>query len=425
MEPLVLPSPRPLQGIRAHAAAPVIIAVDAGEQSDAALVAGQLLAGEGTAFQVVSVLPPFPVAMTEVQLPPPPDDVAKRRVEQRAMVLDQVSRVLGPDAKPRVEVPAGDPASTIARVARGSNAPLIVAGLGRHKVLDRMFGDETLLRLIRFSSTPVLGVTRDFAGAPHRIVVAADFSETSLRAARLAMELAAENATVYLCHVAPRDAAFDRWFGDAAKYKDDAGEALVKMRGQLRIPKGIAVQRVMLQGDPATELLAFASSVNADLIATGSHGHGFVARMLIGSVATKIIRASTCSVLTVPRHAAMTDVRTSVEPPARVSLPRPEWSKRLDEFSRRNIARRGVLEVDDPEIGAQAQEHDYPLLGTTYDHHDERVEIMLGELGDVNRHLTRSIGGVTAIDVLTDERGRDIALRVAHGAGQTLLMFIR
>jgi hypothetical protein len=67
----------------------------------------------------------------------------------------------------------------------------------------------------------------------------------------------------------------------------------------------MSLQVVVRHGDPATELLAFANSVGADLIATGSHGHGFVARMLVGSVATKIIRYSTCSVLAVPAPAAM------------------------------------------------------------------------------------------------------------------------
>jgi hypothetical protein len=120
----------------------------------------------------------------------------------------------------------------------------------------------------------------------------------------------------------------------------------------------------------------------------------------------------------------MTHLRTTVEPPTIQALEKPEWTARLDEFTRRNIGRRGVLEVDDPELGAQAQEHDYPFLGATYDHHDGRVELMVGELGDVQRHLTRSIGSVSSIDVLTNERGRDLALRIAHGAGQTVLSFL-
>jgi len=49
----------------------------------------------------------------------------------------------------------------------------------------------------------------------------------------------------------------------------------------------------------------------------------------------------------------------------------------------------------------------------------------LGDLASIGRHLTRSICGVDSIDILRDEQGRDIALRIAHGAGQTLLTFAR
>lgn len=411
-------------GIRASVGAPVIVATDGREQSDAALIAGGFLAGNSDALRVVSVLKPMPIVSPEAQVAASPDFEAGRRAHAKRAVRDQMTRVWQDGEGIDIELHDGDPASTIARVAHDANASMIVAGLGRHSVMDRLFGDETALRLVRVAAVPVLAASHKFTQAPRRIVVAIDFSETSLRAARLALDVATSSATIYLAHVAPRDSTLYDWTGGGSSYKQDAGEALQRMREQLRVPPGTIVQRVLLQGDPATELLAFATSVNADLIATGSHGHGFVARMLIGSVTTRILRCSICSVLTVPHAAAMTRARTSVEPPVVMSLDQPEWTTQLDEFTRRNIGRRGLLEVDDPELGAQAQEHDYPLLGASYDHHDGRVELMLGELGDVQRHLTRSIGGVSGIDVLANERGRDIALRIAHGAGQTLLTFL-
>ncbi|HEY9228386.1 MAG TPA: universal stress protein, partial [Gemmatimonadaceae bacterium] len=347
----------------------------------------------------------------------------QRAAEQEARVREQMQRTWGDQSPDDVEVIAGDAGSRIAELAHETNASLIVAGLGRHRVMDRLFGDETALRLIRLAGVPVLAVAPGLRSAPRRIVVAVDFSETSLRAARMALDLAAPEATVYLAHVAPRDATSYDWGGTGTSYREDAGYALQKLRDQLNVPDGMSAQRILLHGDPATEILAFAASVRADLIASGSHGHGFVARLLIGSVTTRILRCSTCSVLSVPHRAAMTRVRTTAEPPVRTALQRPAWASELDRFSQRNIGRRGVLEVDDPEIGAQAQENDYPLLGAAFDPHDRRVELMFGELGDVGHHLTRSIGGVSSIDVLTDDRGRDIALRIAHGSGQTLLTF--
>jgi nucleotide-binding universal stress UspA family protein len=417
-------SDTPEVGIRALKASPVIIATDGRDQSDPALIAGRILAGDDEgAMRIVTVVRPMPIVSPEAGVSVSPDVEASRRAEQKRMALEQMRRTWAGDAPADVEVYDGDAATTIAELAHAANASLIVAGLGRHRVMDRLFGDETALRMIRVAGVPILAVAPGLNHAPRRVVVAIDFSETSLRAARLALDLAAPGAIVYLAHVAPRDAMSYDWSRHGPSYHDDAGYALQKIRDQLVVPEGMTAQRILLHGDPATELLAFAASVHADLIATGSHGHGFVARLLIGSVTTRILRCTTCSVLTVPHRAAMTRVRTTAEPPVAVAIPRPEWSRQLDEFSRRNVGRRGVLEVDDPEIGAQAQENDYPLLGATFDPHDQRVELMFGDLGDVNRHLSRGIGGVSSIDVLRDDRGRDIALRIAHGVGQTLLTF--
>jgi nucleotide-binding universal stress UspA family protein len=418
----------PERGIRANEASPVVVATDGRAQSDAALTMGRLFAESRGALRVVTVVKTMPV-VSEAQLAGYADVEAVRQSQARRDVRDQMTRLWGGDeeadegAEYEVDLGEGDPATVVARLAHDASATLIVCGLGRHRIVDRMFGDETALGLVRVADVPVFAAVQSAAEAPGRIVVAIDFSETSLRAARMALDLAAPGATIYLAYVAPRDASLYEWQGGERTFGGDAGAALQKTRDQLHVPGGCRVQAVLLKGDPATELLAFASSVGAELIATGSHGRGFVTRMLVGSVATKLIRCATCSVLTVPHAAAMTRFRITTELPSVVALPHADWTAALDEFSRRNVGRRGVLEVDDPSIGAQAQVLDYPLLGATFDGHDQCAELMLGELGDVSCHLTREIGGVTAIDILRGESGRDIALRIAHGTGQTLLTF--
>lgn len=420
MERLAIPSALPKIGVGASRSAPVIIATDGRAQSDAALTVGRLFAGGADSVRVVTVLKPVPV-IPEAQLSVTADIDAARRAEARANALHQVARTWGEDGD--VELLEGDPSHVISRVAHQSGAAMIVCGLGRHRVSDRVFGDETALRLIRTADVPVFAAATSASQAPSRIVVAVDFSETSVRAARLAIDLAASGAMIYLAHVAPRDGSSHDWKHWGAVYKQDAGEALQRVRDQLHLPREMVAQKVILQGDPATELLAFATSVNADLIATGSHGHGFVARMLIGSVTTRIVRCSTCSVLAVPHAAVARRARVTVEPPVVLSLAHAEWTMELDDFTRRNFGRRGTLEVDDPEIDAQAQEFDYPLLGAAYDVHDQRLELMFGDDKLAGRHLTRGIRGVTSIAILRDDKGRDLAMRIAHGAGLTLLTF--
>jgi nucleotide-binding universal stress UspA family protein len=420
MDTLKISSIQPEIGVRASRTAPIIVGTDGQTQSDAALVMARVLSTTPEAVRLITAVrrvPVFPDAPSSVNA----DVEAARRADAKHDALAQVERIWGDDTD--VEVYDGDAALVLGKLAHRAGATLIVTGIGRHRVVDRVFGSETALRLIRVADCPVLAVGHGASRAPRRIVVAVDFSETSLRAARLALDLAASGAVLYLAHVAPRDSSLYEWAQRDGSYKQDAGDALQKMREQLHVPESITVQKVLLQGDPTTELLAFATSVNADLIATGSHGHGFVTRMLIGSVTTRLLRLSTCSVLAVPHAAVMTRAGISAEPPSIVALPHAEWAAELETFSRRNFGRHGTLEVDDPDIGAQAQEFDYPLMGAAFDVHDQHVQLMFGAPGSSTSHLTRNIGAVTSIDVLRDERGRDLAIRIAHGSGQTLLTF--
>lgn len=410
----------PELGVRASRTAPIFIASDGRAQSDGALAIGRLLADSSEALRLITVLKPVPM-VPEAQVTTTPDIEAARRAEARREVAEQADRLWNDDAG--VELMEGDPATVITRAAHKSGATMIVCGLGRHRVADRIFGDETALRFIRMADVPVLAVSERLDHAPRRIVVAVDFTETSLRAARLSLELAAPSASIYLVHVAPRTGFTHEWDYPDGSYKQDAGNALQRVHEQLRVPKGMNVQEIMLQGDPATELLAFASSVNADLIATGSHGRGFMSRMLVGSVTTRIVRCSTCSVLSVPHGAVMTRARTEAQAPLVQVIPDEKWTTELAEFSRRNIGRRGTLEIDDLDIDAQAQAFDFPFAGADWDAHDKRVELMLGDTTAAGRHLTHSVAGVTSIAVMRDQQGNDLALRVAHGIGLTMFTF--
>lgn len=98
-----------------------------------------------------------------------------------------------------------------------------------------------------------------------------------------------------------------------------------------------------------------------------------------------------------------------------------DWVVALGKFTDRNAGRRTWLEVDDPEFGAQMQQHEYQLMGVSYDARDERIQIMLGTFSGVGPHLTHTIGRIEQIDILTDDRGHDSTLRIAQADRQTLL----
>ena len=82
----------------------------------------------------------------------------------------------------------------------------------------------------------------------------------------------------------------------------------------------IPVSHVLLEGDPATEVVRLAHDARMDLIVMGTHGRTGLERLLMGSVAEKVMRESSCSVLVVklPRGIAVpekSDVAVVASPP--------------------------------------------------------------------------------------------------------------
>ncbi len=60
------------------------------------------------------------------------------------------------------------------------------------------------------------------------------------------------------------------------------------------------VQTKVLQGQPLHSILDYAEEINADLLVLGSHGHGFLGSLLLGSVAEGCVRKAKIPSLIVP-----------------------------------------------------------------------------------------------------------------------------
>jgi len=69
---------------------------------------------------------------------------------------------------------------------------------------------------------------------------------------------------------------------------------------------GLQTDVVVDEGHPAGRILEHATSLPADLIVIGTHGQGGFERLVLGSVAEKVLRKATCPVMTVPPAAAST-----------------------------------------------------------------------------------------------------------------------
>jgi nucleotide-binding universal stress UspA family protein len=63
--------------------------------------------------------------------------------------------------------------------------------------------------------------------------------------------------------------------------------------------EGVAVKAFVMSGKPAEAIIQVAEERRADLVVVGSHGRTGVERLLIGSVAERVIVLASCPVLVV------------------------------------------------------------------------------------------------------------------------------
>ena len=70
---------------------------------------------------------------------------------------------------------------------------------------------------------------------------------------------------------------------------------------------GISLTTTLFEGDAVTRILDRATDWNADLIVMGTHGRSGFERLLLGSVAEKVLRKAPCPVLTVPPRVLTAD----------------------------------------------------------------------------------------------------------------------
>lgn len=142
------------------------------------------------------------------------------------------------------------------------------------------------------------------------IVVAVDFSNATPGVLDMGRNLAkAFGAKLHLLHVVEPEPSYTAYgftpdeFPALHAYQEEArrraagklDELLVSVKSDL--PDAVSQ---VAEGSPLHALLDYVSESNADFVVLGSHGHGVIASLLLGSVAEGMVRKATVPTLIVP-----------------------------------------------------------------------------------------------------------------------------
>jgi len=268
----------------------------------------------GARLIVLHAAEPPMTAYGGVMTPPPPPQEYRREAEE------QLRQFQAPGAEVRIErrLEEGAPAEEILRVAKEVNCDLIVMGTHGRTGLGRLLMGSVAEQVVRKAPCPVVTVKAPHEETPESITPAGaegrfsrlpigailhptDLSDHSSYTLQLACSLARDQgARLIVLHVAvPPMVAYGEALVEIAS--EDSRETLEEKLSHLVRPEDARVRveyHTVHQGDPAQEVCRFAQESNCDLIVMGTHGRTGLGRLLMGSVAERVVRQAPCPVLT-------------------------------------------------------------------------------------------------------------------------------
>lgn len=190
-----------------------------------------------------------------------------------------------------VTIEAGDPSTGILEGAKQQQADVIVVGRRGKRGLARMMVGDATAKVIGHAHCAVLVAPRAGRLWEKCVLLATDGSPHSEAAAGAAGHLAKKAGlpvTVVSVVTSSHSSARRQEALDAVTAK------VLKLKSM-----GVAAEGKVVEGRPDEAIVKAAEEVGADLIVMGSHGRTGLVKVLLGSVAERVIGQAVCPVLVV------------------------------------------------------------------------------------------------------------------------------
>lgn len=144
------------------------------------------------------------------------------------------------------------------------------------------------------------------------VIVPWDFSELSRDALERAVEMVIDPKLLRVVHVSQLPSPYEigiAW--EAVSEQTIRDQLVLAFNKELENdPKLKGIELTVLFGDPGRAICNYALDHSADLIVVPSHGRSGFTRLLLGSVAERIVRHAPCPVLVLRTHQPVEEVDT-------------------------------------------------------------------------------------------------------------------
>jgi nucleotide-binding universal stress UspA family protein len=295
----------------------LLVPLDGSSIAEQALpVAAAIAHRSGTKLHLATVVQQVPLFPAGAEEPFPDPGLEQALRDQVTEYLKSTAEALGTTHGVEVTyaVLDGSPAQALADHVRAKRVGLIVMTTHGHSGINRFWLGSVADRLLRWVKVPVL-LLRPKATPPQtefrQTVVALDGLSEGERVLDPAIELGSlcpDSRFTLVQVVEPPVALITRMAMHPAKMRPHwrelqencARSYLERVATRMRT-RGLRVTTQMISAPGiGTQILELAHAIAADLIVVGTHGARGVERMLLGSVADKVIRGASQPVLVVP-----------------------------------------------------------------------------------------------------------------------------
>ncbi|MFC6786168.1 universal stress protein [Halobaculum halobium] len=298
-----------------HEFTEIVVATDGSDPADAAVETGLALSGAlGARLHACTVVDPFATGQRVTDL-----RAAREDADDRVTAIAELARDAGIDAEPVVR--EGTPHRELSAYLNDAGADLLVIGTHGRGGARRALLGSVAEKLVRTVDVPVLVVHGgDLPGedgprwsADAEILLATDGSDAAATAERtgvaLAGALGAHLSAVSVVNEAGAVANVggglltDETVSAVRRALDErASDAVDAVVARAR-ETGIDADGEVIGGEPSRAICGYASDAGADVIVVGTHGRGGIRRVVLGSVAERVIRGADRPVLVVPAAA--------------------------------------------------------------------------------------------------------------------------
>ena len=297
----------------------ILLAIDGSSSSDRAVgIVGTTPWPEGSAIRVVHVAEP----VTEPFLSMPGvlvdsetiDRIAAAARERNDELLSKTAAGLSaPGRSVDTALLEGRPASTIADAAEAFSADVIVLGSHGRGALGSAILGSVASEVVEYAPSPVL-IAR--TSSISRLVLADDGSPSAAAARDLVARMPGfAGLPVHVVSVTERQPSWFGWlepvaaddtqaFEGAIQRDRERHEGLARTSAAQLTAAGLNAEPDAPIGDAGTEIVRAARDFRANLIVMGTRGQTGLERLMLGSVARKVLHHAPCSVLVIRQGSA-------------------------------------------------------------------------------------------------------------------------